>query len=147
MKETIITLENIRDIQKSTGHSVVKRARVIGSNNKPTYVLLEELNIKLSNGDLLTIEEGFTWDLSSVPRPLWGILPPDGDFELASLIHDALYIHKPFGVTRKFADDEMYLWSKAVSGTHNKTSVRNFDNWLRYKGVRLFGNIVWSRKR
>lgn len=145
MKETIITLENIRDIQKSTGHSVVKRARVIGSNNKPTYILLESLRIKLSNGYILKIANGFTWDLSSVPRPLWGILPPDGDFELSSIIHDALYQNKAF--TRKFADDEMYLWSKAVSGTHNKRSARNFDNWLRYKAVRLFGGIVWNRKK
>lgn len=146
MKETIITLENIRKIQRDLGCSVVKRSRVTGSNNKPTYVLLESLIIKLSNGYLLKIEDGFKWDLSSVPRPLWGILPPDGDFELASLIHDALYIHKYLGVTRKFADDEMYLWSKAVSGTINKTSARNFDNWLRYKAVRLFGGIVWNRK-
>lgn len=139
----VITLSNVRDYQNTLGVSVVERVRVVGSNNKPTYRLLKGLNIQLSNDDLIRIPKGFEWDLSSVPRPLWGLLPPDGDFELASLIHDWLYINKI--TTRKFADKEMFLWSKAVSGTINKTSLRNFDNWLRYTAVKLFGWIVWNK--
>jgi len=73
-----------------------------------------------------------------------GILPPDGDFESASLIHDFLYITKV--ESRKFADDEMLKWSKVVSGTNNKISLRNLDNQVRYISVRLFGWIVWNRR-
>lgn len=141
----IITIENVRKEQDSRGVSVVERARVVGCNNKPTYRLLKELRIQLSNRSIITIEEGFEWDLSSVPRFLWGMLPPDGDFELASLIHDWLYINKI--TTREFADKEMFLWSKAVSGTISKSSFRNLDNWMRYTAVKWFGQIVWKKRR
>lgn len=143
MKEIIITLENIRKIQRDLGRSVIKRSRVTGSNNKPTYVLLESLIIKLSNGYLLKIEKGFKWDLSSVPRPLWGLLPPDSDAELAMLIHDYLYINKIY--TRKFSDKEMYKWCIVTNGTKNTMSLRNLDNLIRYLAVFLFGWIVWNK--
>lgn len=140
-----IELDTINDIQRVLGESVVHKVRIIGSNTKPTYRLLSDLKICLSNNEVIFIKKGFVWDLSSVPRILWGLLPPDGDFELASLIHDYLYINK-IG-TRKFADDEMLLWSKVVSGTNNKVSLRNFDNQLRYIAVRAFGWKVYNKRK
>lgn len=137
----MITLNNVQSLQSYL--SVIVRRRVTGSNSKPFYRLEAALRIELSNKITITIPAGFEWDLSSVPRFLWGLLPPDGDFELASLIHDYLYITKL--TSRQFADDEMLLWSKAVSGTHNKISIRNFDNQLRYLAVRLFGWLVWRK--
>lgn len=136
-----ITLENIKGLQKEV--SVIVRRRVNNGNTRPRYRLEKSLKIKLSNGFTYMIPEGFEWDLSSVPRLLWGLLPPDGSFELASMIHDYLYINKI--TTRKFADDEMLLWSKVVSGTNSKVSLRNFDNQVRYIAVRLFGRVVWNR--
>lgn len=141
---TVITLDNIKALQED-GSSVIVRRRVVGSNSKPYYRLEDSLTLELSDGGLITIPAGFIWDLSSVPRFLWGVLPPDGDFELASAIHDYLYINKVRD--RKFSDKEMLLWSKATSGTLNKVSLRNFDNQLRYIAVRLFGWIVWNKKR
>lgn len=137
----MITLNNARCQQNDA--SVIIRRRVSGSNSKPYYRLEKGLLIELSDKLIILIPEGFVWDLSSVPRFLWGLLPPDGDFELASLIHDYLYVTKI--VTRDFADKEMLIWSKAVSGTQNKISIRNFDNQLRYIAVRLFGWTVWRR--
>lgn len=147
MDVEMYTLESIKRQQEETGVSAVVRQRVIGSNNKPTYRLCQPIGFCLSDDSVILIPEGFEWDLSSVPRFLWGILPPDGDFEIASLIHDFLYINnKELHYSRKFADDEMLIWSKAVSGTRNKVSLRNFDNQVRYIAVRLFGQIVWSKK-
>ena len=145
MEDTILyTLDTIKAYQKPL--SVVLRRRVTGSNNRPTYQLLQPLAFELSNGDVILIPAGFEWDLSSVPRFLWGLLPPDGDFEIASLIHDFLYINNlELSYSRKFADQEMLLWSKAVSGTMNKISLRNFDNQVRYIAVRCFGWIVWQK--
>lgn len=137
----LVTLKNVREEQGQ--FSVIIRRRVIGNNSVIRYRLEDHIRVKLSNGDEITIPQGFTWDLSSVPRLLWGVLPPDGDFELAALLHDYLYITKI--VSRRFADKEMLLWSKATSGTLNKVSIRNFDNQLRYIAVRLFGGIVWNR--
>lgn len=139
----IITFENVLKRQNVLKRSVVERARVTNNNSKPKYMLLKKLRFKLSNGKKITIPKGFVWDLSSVPRFLWGLLPPDGDFEVASLIHDYLYITK--SSSQKFADDEMLKWSKVMSGTHNKISIRNFDNQVRYVAVRLFGWIVYHR--
>jgi len=142
----IYTLSNIHELQKDS--SIIVRRRVLGSNNKPYYRLENTLTIELSDKSHIFIDEGFIWDLSSVPRFLWWLLPPDGDFELASLIHDFLYIHrKKLGYSRKFADEEMLKWSKAVNGTKNKVSVRNLDNQVRYIAVRLFGWIVWNKRK
>lgn len=140
----MITLNNTTFESK---YSYVVRRRVVGSNSKIYYKLEVGLTIELSNKDIIVIPDGFIWDLSSVPRFLWGLLPPDGDFELASLIHDFLYKTPALGYSRKFSDDEMLIWSKAVSGTQNKWSFRNLDNQLRYIAVRIFGNIIWKKSR
>lgn len=146
----IITIDNVNDLQQELGMSVVRRTRAIDPKRKrffhaPKYVLLETLNIRLTNGYYITIEEGFVWDLSSVPRFLWGIFPPDGDFELAALIHDYLYRNKI--KSRKFADVEMFTWSKAVAGTLNRDSWADVDNWIRYAMVRTLGWIVWIKRK
>lgn len=133
------TLNNLK-IQTSDISIVVKQ-RVIGFNSKSKY---RPLSFQLSNGDCIEIPKGFEWDGSSVPRFLWWLLPPDGDFEIGALIHDYLYIKKrELNYTREFADKEMLLWSKALSGTNN-LSLRNIDNYTRYYAVRLLGWIVWK---
>ncbi len=133
----MITLENISLLQ--TEFSVIHKRYVTGNNSKPRYQLLNDLNVVLSNGDELTIPKGFIWDLSSVPRFLWWLLPPDGDFGIAYIIHDYLWIHRQ-GYTRKYTDDEMLRWAMAVNGS---TIRKRLDNYARYLGVRAFGWLVW----
>ena len=138
----IYSLSNINNYQ--TELSIIKKSRVLGTNKKTIYSLLETIYIELSNGDIITIPAGFRWDGSSTPRLFWNIVPPEGDFELGALIHDYLYENKKnFSYSRKFVDKEMLLWSKQVSGT-NKTSIRNIDNYIRYYAVRIFGGLVWK---
>lgn len=140
----IYSLENIKK-QLMQGRNPVKMQRVYGQNSINNYKLLESVSFKLSNDFIITIPEGYTWDLSSVPRFLWWLLPPDGDFQIAALIHDYLYEYNvALGVTRKFADKEMFIWSKAISGTH-KFSLRNIDNKLRLLGVQWFGWYVFYK--
>jgi hypothetical protein len=136
----VLTLYNIKGYL--VNGPVLKIARVYGANNINTYQLLEGVDILLSDGDTLSIPAGYIWDLSSVPRFLWGILAPDGDFQLAALIHDFLYEFK--AKSRMFADKEMLIWSGAINGT-KKISFRNFDNRVRYLGVRAFGWYVWNK--
>ena len=138
----IYKLSNIDDIQRETGVSVVKRVRVIGYNNVCRYRLLEDIRIQVTSGDILTIKSGFEWDLSSTPRPLWWLLPPDSDAEIAMVIHDYLYQIKPYGKNEKarwFSDLEMYKWSVVTNGTYKLISIRNIDNLVRYLGVVIFG--------
>jgi len=138
---TINALENIKNTLLA-GKNPIKKSRVYGENTINTYILLETVNFKLSNGVVVAIPEGYIWDLASVPRLFWSIVPPDSDAEVAFLIHDYLYENRLFG--RKFADQEMLKWSKVTNGT-NKISVKNLDNYVRYYVVRLFGGFVWNK--
>lgn len=137
----IYTLENIRTELKEN-RNPIKMQRVYGNNSINNYELLEDVIFELSNGFRITIPKAYKWDLSSVPRFLWWLLPPDGDFQIGALIHDFLYENKL--TSRKFADKEMYKWSVACSGTKNK-SLRNTDNKLRLAGVRAFGWYVYNK--
>ena len=136
----IYTLENIYN--QSIINNPVKYSRIINGTSWNRYVLENDITIKLSNNDIITIPKGFKYDLSSSPRFLWSILPPDGDFAIGALIHDYLYENKLY--TRKFNDLEMLRWSKVMNGTR-KISLRNIDNYTRYYGVRLFGWFVWNK--
>lgn len=119
---------------------LIKKSRIYGKHKWRQYELLEELTIQLSDKSIITVSKGFQWDLSSSPRFFWSLLPPDGDFEIAALIHDYLYQKKI--TTRKFADNEMLIWSRIVNG--HKGSMRRVDNYTRFYGVRLFGGFVWK---
>jgi hypothetical protein len=138
----MITLNTIKYLQKE--YSIISKTKVRGNNSRPQYRLDVELDVMLSNGDKIFIPKGFTWDLSSVPRLFWWVFAPDGDFELAYLIHDYLWKEQKENYTRKFTDDEMLKWAKVTNGTDAFWSFRNFDNYSRYYGVRGFGWLVWN---
>lgn len=111
------------------------------------WIVRKAITVKLSNGEVITIEEGFRTDLSSVPQFLWGILPPYGSFMLPCLIHDWLYMnngHKikmaRHSMTQAQADNEMYVWSTVLCD--NK-----LDNLCRLWGVRLGGKSWWNPKK
>ena len=66
----------------------------------------------------IVVPDGFITDLASIPRPVWNLVPPDGPWAKAAVIHDFLYatrgtgvvsdgscgIDKPGGYTRAEAD-------------------------------------------
>ena len=147
----MIKLDNVNQLQKE--YSLISKTKIRGNNSKPRYRLDVTLEIQLSNGMNIEIPKGFQWDLSTAPRFAWSLLPPDGDFELAYLIHDFLWINKEEMAThfeyydmnfnQKFTDDEMLKWAKVTNGT-KKISIRNIDNYIRYYSVRLFGWLVWD---
>ncbi len=142
------TLDNIYKESKLFNPVIV--SRIIVGKKWHTYRLYKSIRVELSNEIVITIPRGFTWDLSSVPRFLWAVLPPDGNFIIGALIHDYLY-QNWFWITwlnsmtdpRKFTDTEMLLWSKAMNGT-NKISIKKIDNYTRFYGVRLFGAKAWK---
>ena len=147
----MITLDNVSSLQKE--YSLISKTKIRGDNSKPRYRLDVTLEIQLSNGMNITVPKGFEWDLSTVPRFAWFILAPDGDFELAYLIHDYLWVNKEemyeffeyydCVFDQKFTDNEMLKWAKVTNGTQ-KISLRNIDNYIRYYSVRLLGWLVWD---
>ena len=110
--------------------------KYIGGKKGKMWEIYEPINIKLSDGSYLEIPKGFSTDLSTVPKSLWGVLPPFGNFLLAALVHDYLYVTKDKR-GRKFADKEMLI----ISNANNKNKV---DNYFRYYAVRLFGGLYWN---
>lgn len=136
----IITLDNVVETLKK--ENPINKKRIYPARTRwKQYVLTEDVRIQLSLGHMIRIPKGFQWDLSSVPRLFWPILPPDGDFEIAALIHDYLYINKSaVGVNRKQADQEMLIWSNKVNDHHWG---KLLDNRTRYIGVRWFGWLFW----
>ena len=98
------------------------------------------------DGTTITVPAGFHFDLSSVPRPLWGLIAP---FELsvsAPLIHDFLYMHAgnppagsiepPRTYTRGEAD-RIFLTMMRAEG------VSRWRRTLGYLAVRAFGRFAW----
>lgn len=46
----------------------------------------------VGGAQVLTIPDGFSTDLASVPRLFWSLLPPDGRYEDAAVLHDWLCV-------------------------------------------------------
>lgn len=104
-----------------------------------------ELGYRTSIGGdgAITVPAGFITDLASIPRLVSGILPPDGPWTKAAVIHDFLYGTKGTG-----------NWRGHSSGLTRATpySRAQADDVLREamadRGVdRLRRNIIWAAVR
>jgi hypothetical protein len=103
------------------------------------WMVVKPIMVRLSNGETITIPVGFITDLSSVPQPFWSIFTPYGDFVLAAIVHDYLYVEKYKG-DRAFCDKEMLIISSAIN---NSNCLKIVDNNIRYAMVRAFGWYYW----
>lgn len=63
---------------------------------------------------VIRVPAGFVTDLASVPRALWGILPPHGRYAKAAILHDYLLSQclteckDTYRKQRRFADEVFY---------------------------------------
>ena len=126
----MITLQNAKDLLIQG--DVIEMSPIYKTTGKRyMFRLTKSIKIQLSDKKTVTIPKGFKTDLSSVPNWLWFAFSPYGNFLLASIIHDYIYVYRTH--TRKFADKEMLIWSNVVNPN------RKVDNYLRYIAVRVFG--------
>lgn len=106
----------------------------------------EEIVALLMKGD------AFLTDLASIPWPARGLLPPDGPWVKAAVIHDRLYATKgmncgvrltsagegsPVSYSRKSADDILAQAMKVLG-------VPAFKRGLIHSAVRAFGGRGWG---
>lgn len=63
----------------------------LGYNGLGQYVLLEDF-LHEGNSENFIVPQGFVTDLASVPRVFWSLLPPQGGYEAAAVLHDYLCI-------------------------------------------------------
>lgn len=112
----------------------------------------ERFNYNIDVADSLNAVEvpvGFITDFASIPRPLWVLLPPWGQYGKAAVIHDFMYTehkHSTYDaegvesfvqIERKQADD-IFLQAMEVLG------VNVITRYAMYAAVRVFGNRPWN---
>jgi len=86
---------------------------------------------------LISVPVGFITDFASVPRLLWPILPPWGNYGKSAVVHDYLYKTKTFSRRRS---DQIFLEGMRVLGVSWKTRT------TMYGAVRAWGWIAWNRE-
>lgn len=117
------------------GDIVVK---YVGTKEYPyDWQLIEPIKVEMSSGVILNIPVGFVTDFTSVPRWLWSLIAPTGQYNLAAIIHDYLYTHHIY--VRKFADVEFLNWMNHLTREHR------FRNRIMYICLRLFGKPRWEK--
>jgi len=85
---------------------------------------------KENSNDFVTVPKGFETDFASVPRGLWNILPPDGFYTQAAVLHDFMCAHP-----------ELYLKSKADFVFYEAMGVLGvpwFNRIIMYLAVRFW---------
>ncbi len=127
-----ITKDNV--IEELSKDDVIVHSYVFFSKSKKKWKLKKPVTVELSTGQVITIPEGYLWDLASVPKWLWGIVRPYNDGLFGTLIHDYLYVYK-IGTVQQ-ANNEYLFWN-------NITNKNKVDNYIRYIFVTLFGWLVW----
>ncbi|EIJ6515016.1 DUF1353 domain-containing protein [Salmonella enterica] len=82
------------------------------------------------NSDVISVPAGFVTDLATVPRVFWSVMPPDGKYAKAAIIHDYLYDN---ALRTKKEADLIFLDGMTVLG------VPKWKRTIMYWAVRLFG--------
>lgn len=86
--------------------------------------------------DYIEVPVGFTTDFASVPRFLWPIFPPDGEYTQAAVMHD--YLYRTHLRTRKEAD---FIFLEFMG----MLEVPRWKAETMYKAVRLFGQGPYDK--
>lgn len=89
-----------------------------------------EFYLSDDNSDVIEVPAGFVTDLASVPRIFWTLLPPDGKYAKAAIIHDYLYDN---ALRTKKEADLIFLDGMTVLG------VPKWKRTVMYWAVRMFG--------
>ncbi len=131
-----ITKNNV--VEQLLSDELIVQSYIYSDKSGKYWKIQNPITVELSNGEVINIPKGFLYDMSTVPKWLWSFIRPFNDGLFGYLVHDALYVNKVNGMTRKQADKEMLFWT-------NITNDNKFDNYLRYFVVRLLGWLWWYK--
>ena len=105
--------------------------------NENLFILGNDKTVE-SLGYSVTVKKGFDFDGASIPKWLWSIYgsPLNGDYVVASLIHDGLYASQKIS---KSLSDKVFLdvMKQSKVGYIKRTSM--------YLAVKLFGGKDWKK--
>lgn len=96
-----------------------------------------EFSLSDDSSDVISVPAGFVTDLASVPRIFWTLLPPDGKYAKAAIIHDYLYDN---ALRTKREADRIFLDGMTVLG------VPRWKRTIMYYAVRLFGRGMYTNR-
>jgi hypothetical protein len=84
----------------------------------------------------VVVPSGFVTDFASIPAVFWSILPPDGEYAYAAVIHDFLYWEQ--SLSRADADEilRLAMYDLDVASAKSKAIIA---------AVRIFGKSAWDR--
>jgi hypothetical protein len=108
------------------------------SRKGASRILKSDVQFRLSNGKILSIQAGMYWDENSIPYIFQWAFPKSGKYAVPALVHDALYFDT--STSQRFADDEFKYWMRAVGCSKQQI-------WFRYWAVRLFGGSYWRKNK
>lgn len=105
-----------------------------------------------AGGDLITVPAGFVTDLASIPRWGWILLPPDGPWVKAAIVHDFLYATSGTAQWKRRRDGraraDPYTRAEADDVFKEALQNRGVDRLRRlilWAAVRLGGGRGWGR--
>lgn len=107
-----------------------------GTNFKIVDEFDYHTDIDLPSGNVVHIPAGFITDFASVPKVFWNILPPNGRYGKAAVVHDFLYRTK--GMATKAQADRVFLEAMKALG------VGYFTRTSMYLAVRAFGSSSYK---
>ncbi|MFN3752384.1 MAG: DUF1353 domain-containing protein [Thiobacillus sp.] len=112
---------------------------IVGSNR---WRLVEPYEYHVGDypsSEVVRVPAGFVTDLASIPRPFWPVLPPQGRYAKAAILHDWLYSVGARGdeAGRRRAD-RIFLEAMRVLG------VPAWQRYPIYAAVRAFGAAAYG---
>lgn len=119
-----IHIQGERPVPGFTGPLIVREI------NEYTKIIEEPFSFIRPNGDSIDIPKYYTTDFASIPRLFWNLLPPDGCYAQAAVVHDFCYqFHK---YPRKECDMVLLEGMTVLK-------VPGWKKWVIYQNVRAFG--------
>ena len=109
--------------------------------NTKYYISLEGFEYHVGDypsDEIITVPKGFITDFASVPDCLHWILPPNGKYGKAAVIHDYCYFSACYS---KLKSDKIFLEGMEVLG------VAKWKRDIMYYAVVLFGWYGWHQAR
>lgn len=85
--------------------------------------------------DFIDVPENFYTDFASIPRIFWTILPPDGEYTQAAVLHDFLYRNH---IRSRAEADAIFLEAMTV------LEVPEWKRDVMYWAVRTFGEGAYN---
>lgn len=164
--KTLIALRPFKSISETRIYikgSKLPDPKISWNQLSKIWILEEEVNVNINSKQAskvvgVKIPKGFKFDLSTIPRFLWGFVAPFELSIIAPLVHDFLYVNKGklkinnqkmLSLANDSEEGEIIHISRHEADSifleHMKLEGVGFlKRWIAYFGVRLIGGIFWK---